>query len=287
MKEAKKVSFLIPCYNHEAYVRSCLQSILQQDYGNFEVMIADDGSKDHSVDIIRQMEPAFREKGHRFVLLSDGVNRGIPKNLNRMLELAEGDYVKIIASDDMLAPDYLSKMVSYMEEHPQLMMAFSNGYRVDEDTVLPVTEEYILGDLIQGKPDCVDDVFNRVYECNFVPAPSLMVRASLYEEIHGYDETIQIEDLDMLLRMLIAHPNGLGMCDEYLTYYRVSGGSISSNAYTKGALRRTRFMYENSMKIARKFQEDVPEELFKKRVRKLKTDYLYIRANLALRGIFR
>lgn len=287
MKEAKKVSFLIPCYNHENYVKSCLYSILHQDYHNYEVIIADDGSKDNSVEMIQQMEMDFEKKGIRFVLLSDGVNRGIPKNLNRMLEFAQGDYVKIIASDDMLAPSYLSKMVAYMEEHPDLMMAFSNGYRVDENTIFPVTQEHLIGELVQDEPDCVHNVFDRIYECNFVPAPSLMIRASLFKENQGYDESIQIEDLDMILRMLVAHPNGLGMCEEFLAYYRISGNSISSNAYTKGAFRRAKFMYENSMRIATKFRENVPKKLYKKKTKQLRIDYYYFCVKLVLRGIFR
>lgn len=282
---SKKVSFIIPCYNHEKYVESCLQSILQQDYRNFEVIIADDGSKDHSVEKVLEMEKEFERECIRFEFLHDGINRGIPKNLNRMLELAQGDYVKIIASDDVLDTTYLSKMVSFMEENPNLMMAFSNGYRVDEDTIFPATEEHFLEPLFREEPDCVNNVLDRVFVSNFVPAPALMVRASLYDEVGRYDEDIQFEDLEMSLRMLKSHPDGLGVLNEPLTFYRVSANSISSNSYNKGVLRRVRFVYENCVKIAKKYRKVVPSDVYRKKMKQLRVDFYYFHVKYALRGI--
>ena len=102
---------MIPCYNHERFAMDLFSSILDQSYEKYEIIVCDDCSRDQSVKVLQKAKSLFEEKRIRFELIINETNKGIVKNLNRMMELAIGEYVKVIASDDVLHPDYLKEMV--------------------------------------------------------------------------------------------------------------------------------------------------------------------------------
>lgn len=270
------VSILIPCYNHEKFVSDCLDSILDQTYGKFEVIICDDCSSDRTVEVVKEQATRFVEKGIHFLLMESRQNQGITKNINRMLEEASGEFIKIIASDDMLTGTYLSEMVSLLEENLSWKMVFSNGYKVKEETVYPVQEKYILESIMDAIPDCTNNLFERIYTLNFIPAPTLLIRRSILEEVGGYDEDIGIEDWEMLLRVLQRYPEGIGACESKLVYYRVNGNSISSTVSNTGVWKRIRFMYTNSVAVIRKYKKQVPGRLYCRRIWGLRREYLII-----------
>lgn len=286
MKEIKgMVSVLIPCYNHEKFVADCLESILNQSYSNFEVIICDDCSKDKSVAVIQEMKEKFEEHEIRFILLENRQNRGITPNINRMLKEAQGEYVKIIASDDMLAENYMAEMVAVLEEKPTLQFLFSNGHKIMEKATYPVEEQYLLGTLMEQIPDCKTNVFERIYTFNFVPAPTLLFRRNVLEEVGGYDENIGIEDLEMLLRVLQRYPDGMGVSEEKLVYYRINDNSITSMVSNASAKRRIKFMYVNSIAIAKKYKEQVSLKVYRSKVRELRKEYILKRCIVFVKGI--
>lgn len=286
MKEMKAmVSVLIPCYNHEKFVADCLESILNQTYPRFEVIICDDCSKDQSVSVIKKQSARFEAKGIRLLLLENEENRGITKNINRMLKEAKGEYVKIIASDDMLAENYMSEMVASLEQNASLKFLFSNGYKVKEAAAYPVEQKYFLEPLMNEMPDCTENVLERIYSHNFVPAPTLLFRRSVLDEVGGYDESIAIEDLEMLLRVLQRYPQGMGACEKKLVYYRINDNSITSMVSNAGAKKRIRFMYENSVAIARKYRNQVTGKVYRRRMWELHKEYLLKRLIVFVKGL--
>src|SRR5260221_12220127 len=99
----KKVSILIPCYNAERWIAQAIQSALDQTYANCEVIVADDGSFDRSLKIIR----SFGER----ICCESGPNRGGNPTRNRLLELAHGDWVQYLDADDYLLPDKVARQV--------------------------------------------------------------------------------------------------------------------------------------------------------------------------------
>ena len=79
------VSVIIPCYNHEKYIERCLQSILDDKYENKEIIIIDDGSKDNSVEVIRNFIK-FHDKYKNIIRLYTQENNGVVKTLNRLVD---------------------------------------------------------------------------------------------------------------------------------------------------------------------------------------------------------
>ena len=97
------ISIIIPAYNAEKYLTSCLSSIEQQTYQNFEVIIIDDGSKDFTGDIC----DTFATKDNRFKVIHQK-NQGVSVARNKGIEKARGEYIAFIDSDDKITPEYLS-----------------------------------------------------------------------------------------------------------------------------------------------------------------------------------
>lgn len=96
-----KISIIIPLYNKEKFIRSTIQSILQQDFQDFEIVIVDDGSKDNSAKIIK----SFTDLRIRLVQQR---NQGVSAARNRGINEAQGDYIFFLDADDTLRHDALN-----------------------------------------------------------------------------------------------------------------------------------------------------------------------------------
>lgn len=107
------VSVAIPCYNHEKYVQECIQSVIDQDYENIELIIIDDGSSDNSVEKIKEMIPACEKRFVRFSF-RERPNNGLSTTLNEAIEWCEGVYFSAIASDDVMYPAKTSTLLKHI-----------------------------------------------------------------------------------------------------------------------------------------------------------------------------
>ena len=104
MEKAPLISVIVPIYNAERYLRRCLDSIQAQTFRDFEVIMINDGSQDSSADIAREYtaDPRFK--------LYDQDNRGVGYVRNRGLEVAKGEYLAFVDSDDAVVPEHLEKL---------------------------------------------------------------------------------------------------------------------------------------------------------------------------------
>ena len=103
------VGFLIPCYNHEAYVGELLDSVLSQTRPADEVVVVDDGSTDGSVAVVQEFG--------KHVQLHARTSHGIGATYNHLLEVSTADVVAFVESDDVLEPTYLETCLEFMDEH--------------------------------------------------------------------------------------------------------------------------------------------------------------------------
>lgn len=116
-KENIAVSVIIPMYNTEKYIEECLQSLLNQNLKNFEVIVVDDCSTDNSLAIAQKFLPAFESKNIDFIIATTSQNSGcpgIPRNF--AMTIAKGQYVYFLDSDDFLDEDVLEKFYNVAEE---------------------------------------------------------------------------------------------------------------------------------------------------------------------------
>jgi len=104
------ISIIMPCYNSAHYVVQSIESVMMQTYGNWELLITDDGSTDNSVEIIRN----YCNKDNRINLLVSDKNQGIAKTRNLSIARANGRFVAFLDSDDLWLPEKLERQVGFM-----------------------------------------------------------------------------------------------------------------------------------------------------------------------------
>ena len=112
-KEEALVSVIIPAYNCEKYVVEAINSVLAQTYKNWELLVLDDGSKDNTLQVIEE----FSKNDSRIKTLPNGKNMGVSATRNRGIELASGEWIAFLDSDDMWHPLKLEKQLSFAEEN--------------------------------------------------------------------------------------------------------------------------------------------------------------------------
>lgn len=107
-----KVSVILAVYNGEDYIKDAINSILTQTYSNFELIIIDDGSRDNTVKIIKDLTDSR-------IRLIEQANRGLAASLNRAIEISSGEFIARQDHDDLSLPTRLEKQVRFLEENPE------------------------------------------------------------------------------------------------------------------------------------------------------------------------
>lgn len=211
------VSIIIPCYNHEKYVQYTINSIINQDYENIELIIIDDGSKDNSIAKIKEMENQCFKRFKRFEIRSRE-NKGLSKTLNEGIDWCEGKYISLIASDDIMLPYKTTIQVNYLENNPQITSVFSNMEYIDSNG-----KPYYTSSFLQEEHD-----FEKIWMKMALFAPTQMHHLSAIKNVAGFDEDFVVEDLSMWLK-LVHNGYRLMLLKDVLVQYRRHEHNISNN----------------------------------------------------------
>lgn len=123
-----KVTLIIPVYNSEKYISTCLDSILNQTYTDYEILIVNDGSKDNSKKIIDEYKNKYQEK----IISIEQENKGVSITRNESIQKANGKYIMFIDNDDYLDKDYIERFINTIEEKDYDIVI--GGYRRITDT---------------------------------------------------------------------------------------------------------------------------------------------------------
>lgn len=127
------VSVVIPTYNRAGFLPDALESLRNQTFQDFEVVLVDDGSTDDTQETVRQYLRANRELLKRVRYFRFEKNGGIPRALNKGYELARGTYLCQLSSDDWLQPEKLERTHAYLLAHPRCGLVYSDYEFVDLD----------------------------------------------------------------------------------------------------------------------------------------------------------
>ncbi len=169
MAMTPKVSICMPNYNFAQYLPEAIESVLKQSYANFEFIIIDNCSTDNSADIIKR----YAESDGRIQFSVNNSNIGLVNNLNLCLNKAQGEYIKFLFSDDMLASDKaVERMVSVLDSDHEIALVATSRYMIDEhSTIKKVLSEYqektayVGTEIIQ---DCLIEQKNKIGEPSVV-----------------------------------------------------------------------------------------------------------------------
>ena len=188
------ISIIVPLYNKEKVVRKSLESLKNQKYTDFELIIVDDGSTDRSVEIVTDFVLANESFANqsKFRLIHQ-VNGGVSAARNRGIEEARGEYIAFLDADDEWLPDYLSSMALLIQEYP-LCWVLASAYcyrRKDGDTLVK------LEGIFSGRKGILDNYFV-VASISQPPlwTSAIIVRREIIKAIGGFPLGIRLgEDL--------------------------------------------------------------------------------------------
>lgn len=213
-----RVSIIIPCYNHEKFVKETIQSVIDQDYQNIELIIIDDGSKDSSVKVIEEMIPQCKERFARFEFRTRK-NKGICFTLNEALDWCEGEFLTGVASDDMIKNHKISVQVDYLIKNTNSIGVFGGIEHLYEDSGVRVVR------VTPPKKYNFKEIFLLEHD---LPASTSLLRIENLRKLGGYKAAYLIEDWSLWLS-LTEHGGTLDYIDRVMGTYRRHQNNISSN----------------------------------------------------------
>ena len=190
---APRVSVVMGAYNGERFLRPAIESILNQTFRDFELIVIDDGSTDSTPQILREF------KDDRIRVVCNERNLGIAETLNNGIAVARGEYVALQDHDDVSLPTRLGYQVAFLDKHAQVGMVGSSCSVIDE-----------VGTLVKHWPVEYDGVKLRwalLWRNPFFHT-ALMVRRRAIEEVGGYSSDPQYrfaEDYDLMSRVAFRH----------------------------------------------------------------------------------
>jgi glycosyltransferase involved in cell wall biosynthesis len=209
-----EISVIIPLYNHENYIERTIQSVLEQSFQDFEIVIVDDGSTDNSVALVKEIEDSR-------IRLYCQENHGAPNTLNTGITHARGRYVAILNSDDIFAKERLEKCYQLIEADPAIDIVCTGVQCIDDsDQALHQIRSAPLYHN-RGKRSHEDQVVPLdLFADNFLISPSnIFCSISLVNRISPFRELRYCHDWDFFLRT--SFESHLRLLPEPLLEYRI------------------------------------------------------------------
>lgn len=183
------VAVVIPCYNSSKYIRKTLDSVLNQNYKDLEIVAIDDGSTDETRRILGSYLPKIRILSH-----PNNANLGQAASLNLGINETKSYLIAFLDSDDLWYPGKVKDQVKIFEKHTDVGLVYTNGYVIDEkDNALykifpeKFLEKNVLGEIL--------------LKCYIKTPSSVMVKAEIIEKSGLFRENLHSTDHDMWIRM--------------------------------------------------------------------------------------
>lgn len=215
MQESLSVSVILPVYNAEKYINEAVQSVIDQYWKNWELLIVNDGSTDGTRIYLDSLADSRIKVIHQ-------ENRGVSAARNVALDLAKGEYITFLDADDVLPPMSLEARVSYLQTHPEVDIV---------DGVISVRNEVLEVELRSYMPYYNGPLLARLLKLDdkvFFGVPYMFRRSILGNNLFEEDMT-HCEDLLFYLRMAAQSKSNYGYVDDVVYYCRVNSFSAMSN----------------------------------------------------------
>ena len=224
------VSIIMPLYNCERFVLSSIESVLKQTYKNWELIIVDDCSTDNSFTIVEE----YIKDESRIILCQMGKNSGAAATRNYAIEMAAGQYIGFLDSDDLWSADKLEQQIAFMQENRSLLCFTGYQWMNEEGKVLKSTIQV---------PEHVE--YKQLLKQNIIGCLTVMYDSSKIGKFYFDTSLDKHEDYQYWLEILktVHHADGL---DQSLAYYCIRENSLSSNKFVAASY---------VWKILRKYQK--------------------------------
>lgn len=196
-----KVCVIMPCYNGEKFIGEAIESVLNQTYNNWELIIVDDGSTDNSKEVIKRY---FNDNRIKYIAHKE--NRGIPAARNTGIKASKGEYIAFLDQDDIWLPEKLKEQIEIfnVDRDKQIGLVFTDiMHLIEDETIRPEwPSKYVPNNLrIKSKEEVLKSLFLQ----NFIPSISVIVRKDCFD------------------RKGLLNENITGGADDYEFWLRISG----------------------------------------------------------------
>lgn len=207
MKEEKLVSVILPVYNGEKYIASSIESIINQTYQNWELIIVNDCSTDNTLGVIEK----YTKNEPRIRVVNNLINKKLPATLNVGFAEATGVFLTWTSDDNIFRPEAFAKMVQELSADTTLAMVYADYTDIDKDG-------NVLNEVKLEKPD-------EIIRGNVIGACFMYTRA-VAKEVGNYDVNLFLaEDYDYWLRIYVC--GRMKHLNEDLYYYRRHAGALT------------------------------------------------------------
>lgn len=189
-RQIPTVSVIIPTFNRGWVIKEAIDSVLNQTFGSFELIVVDDGSTDNTLDILAEYKD-------RITLIKQR-NRGVSAARNRGVDSASSKFIAFLDSDDLWLPQKLKRQIEFFDSNPEALIC--------------QTEETWIRDGVRVNPGkrhrkVSGMIFEPSLQLCLVSPSAVMIKRSLFEEVGLFDESLPAcEDYDMWLRVGYKHP---------------------------------------------------------------------------------
>lgn len=268
--QSARVAIIMPVYNAGRFLEVSIASILGQTYQDYRLIAINDGSTDHSVELLQ------KNKDDRLVIISQQNSGGPAKPRNVGISASDSEYVALFDSDDVMKPDKIALAVKTLDQCPDAAFVFSNFTFIDNEGKI-VTDSFLekystFNNLIKSLPKSDDYIyippqllFEGLCEENFIGTSGVVIRRSVLATVGGFDESLKnSDDRDMWFRLSRLY--GAAYIPKILHQYRRHSGNISS--------RNTALNAANRIKVLqRQIEAGVSPVLKKHLLKKIASNY--------------
>lgn len=218
------ISVVMPCYNAEEFLGSAIESILNQTFKDFELIIVDDKAKDNSLQIAQE----YAAKDARVRVIPMEKNGGVSKAMNRGIEEARYDWIAIMHADDIALPERLEKQFAAAQNDPEVVLWGTDGYHMNSKN--KIVSSFRVGPTSKEECQQMRQAGRRIQAIH----PTVFFKKDAHAKAGGYDTRFDgCEDVDFFDRILEYGP--IVTLTEPLLKYRLHSGSLAMKTYVSQA----------------------------------------------------
>ena len=248
------ISVILPSYNHSEFIGEAIESVLQQTYQDYEVLVSDDASSDNTVEILSKYASRFPVGKYQYTIQAERL--GPVGNANFLIRQAKGKYIAMLNSDDCWHQDKLRLQMEHLAQHEDAVACFTWASVISEKVTSSI--DMISATSFNVKNTSQAELLKKLWiDGNFFCHPSLLILRTVYHQIGYYSSAFrQLPDYELWIRLLKYAP--VTILEQPLVSYR----RTSNNTSSMSRVNRIREMTEYA-EIYSTFFEGMSANLFR------------------------